>query len=90
MSASAPRQTSSVPLYVALGGVARSAALAPVAIMCVTGLLLDGVAISRFPSLDGSSPEHVMLGAAWLLWGVGVLLLLALIMQRYASAPLRR
>ena len=70
-----------ITMCLALGGVPRCAALVPVTIMCVTGLLLDGIAISRFPSLYGASPEQVMLGAAWLLWGVGVLLLLALWMQ---------
>ncbi len=68
----------------ALGRVSRSAALVPVTLMCVTSLLLDGIAISRFPSLYGTSPEHVMLGAAWLLWGVGVVLGIALYMERRA------
>jgi len=61
-----------------LGGISRREALVPVSLMCVTGLLLDGIAISTFPSLYGASAEHVMLGAAWLLWGVGVLLALVL------------
>ena len=64
-----------------VGGLGQREALAPVAIMCATGLLLDGVAISSFPSLYGASSEQVMLGAAWLLWGVGALLALALAMQ---------
>jgi hypothetical protein len=68
-------------LCLAIGGLPRSDALIPVSIMCVTGLTLDGIAISSFTSLYGRSPEHVMLGAAWLLWGVGVLLLLALYVQ---------
>lgn len=73
-------------MCLAIGRVSRSEALVPVTIMCITGLLLDGIAISGFTDLYGASVERIMLGASWLLWGVGVLLSLGLYMQ-LRSAP---
>jgi hypothetical protein len=64
-----------------VGGLDRRDALAPISLASATGLLLDGLAISAFRSLYGETMEHVMLGAAWLLWGVGVLLAIASFMQ---------
>jgi hypothetical protein len=39
--------------------------------------LCDGVALTWTPSLYGSKPEDVLLGAALLLWGVGCILVLS-------------
>ena len=48
-----------------------------VVVMTTIATLLDGLAIMFYPALYGSSPRLVMLGAAWILWGVGCGLLLA-------------
>jgi hypothetical protein len=70
-----------IKLALAIGGVKSNDALSPVAIMCATGMILDGIAISQSPALYGEPRSQVMLGAAWLLWGVGVLITMALYMQ---------
>ena len=62
----------------AVTGIPEEEALSPITILCSTGLLLDGIAISQYRWLYGDTLEHVLLGAAWLLWGVGVLMLLAI------------
>ncbi len=62
----------------AVTGIPEQEALSPITILCSTGLLLNGIAISQYRWLYGDTLEHVLLGAAWLLWGVGVLLILAI------------
>jgi hypothetical protein len=64
------------------GGAGRDRILASVAVMCVTALFLDGVALAWFRGLYGSDPAVILGGAAWLLWGVGVALILALFTRR--------
>jgi Family of unknown function (DUF5367) len=51
--------------------------LSAVAIMAVTGTLLDGMALTWFQSWYGLSQAGLLLAAAWLLWGVGISLALA-------------
>jgi hypothetical protein len=63
-------------------------ALKPTVIMCFTGLLLDGIAISQFSALYGTTSERVMLGAAWLLFGVGTILMAGYILQSNDSPPI--
>ncbi len=46
--------------------------LTAVAIMALTALLLDGVALTWFQSWYGLAPTGLLLAAAWLLWGVGI------------------
>lgn len=60
----------------------------PIAILIVTAtaLLLDGLAFGLFPALYGSDPELVIKGAAAILWGAGVGLVLGYLMDR--SAPI--
>jgi Family of unknown function (DUF5367) len=43
-----------------------------VAIMALTALLLDGVALTWFQSWYGLAQTGLLLAAAWLLWGVGI------------------
>lgn len=63
----------------------RVAALRPdqlvsgVALTSAVAMLCDGVALTWFPALYGGNPATHYLGAAWLLWGVGVILILAVI-----------
>jgi Family of unknown function (DUF5367) len=46
--------------------------LSAVAIMTLTALLLDGIALTWFQSWYGLTQSGLLLAAAWLLWGVGV------------------
>ncbi len=58
------------PLYsLAAGGVVGALAM-----------MIDGVALRWFPGVYGSDPVVLRLGAAWLLWGYGVSLGIAVIM----------
>ncbi len=54
------------------------------AILIVTAaaLLLDGVAFAWFPTLYGPEPAHWLDGAAVILWGAGVGLVLGIMMNR--------
>jgi hypothetical protein len=52
--------------------------LARVTIMCVVALLLDGLALVWLPGLYGASGAELLAPAAWLLFGVGVIELVAL------------
>lgn len=64
------------------GKVSAVKILMAVVIICSTASLLDGVAITWFPSLYGlPTPAH-LLAAAWLLWFVGVSLCISVIMTR--------
>ncbi len=47
-----------------------------------TALLLDGIAVAWFPSLYGSDLPQVANSAAVILWGAGVGMVLAFIMNR--------
>lgn len=51
-------------------------------VFTATALLLDGLAVAWSPSLYGSSTEHVLVGAAAILWGAGVLITLGFVMSR--------
>ena len=50
-------------------------------VLCITGLLLDGLAIRWAPHWYGTG-DPVLGGAAWLLWGVGCILTVALLWQK--------
>lgn len=64
--------------------IRRAAALRPgqllpgVAIASAVAMLCDWVALTWFPALYGQDAEGRSLGAAWLLWGVGVSFIVAL------------
>ena len=66
----------------------RIAALTPgqivpgVAVASAAALPCDGVALTWVPGLYGADAASVLPAAAWLFWGVGVILALALVMAR--------
>ncbi len=64
----------------AVGKVQGRALFSAVAIMCLTALMLDGVAITWLPSAYGLPATSLVLAAAWLLWGIGVSLLVAFLL----------
>ena len=51
--------------------------LRPAVIMVFTATFLDAIALTWFRSLYSASFEVALLGAAWILWGVGLGLLMA-------------
>jgi Family of unknown function (DUF5367) len=55
--------------------------LKPVVIMTFTATFLDGIALIWFRHLYSDSFEVAMHGAAWILWGVGLGLLFAFILE---------
>ena len=62
---------------------ARGAAVVPaVSIMSATAMLLDGVALTWFPSLYGMPSTSLVIVGACLLWGVGWILAIAHLWNR--------
>jgi Family of unknown function (DUF5367) len=59
--------------------------LKPVVIMTFTATFLDAIALVFFKHLYGESFEVAMHGAAWILWGVGLGLLFAYILDNRKS-----
>lgn len=60
-------------------GIARKDILDASAIATAPAAMLDGVALRWFTGLYGDKPLE---GAAWILWGAGVILALAALRQR--------
>jgi hypothetical protein len=69
-----------------IGKVKSHALVTAVLIMNTTALLLDGVALTWFPSIYGVTGSALVLAAAWLLWTFGVGLLLALFIPKAETA----
>jgi hypothetical protein len=67
-----------------LGKLPDEAVFAPAVMMTQVALLLDGVAITWFPQLYGQSHTTVMLGAALIMWGAGVGMVIAWMMAKVA------
>ncbi len=80
-----------IPLSVAfvqcgrLAGISRDQTQISVAVMVASATLIDGIALSGFPALYGSDPAIILRGAALILWGVGVAMVLGMVMNRSAS-----
>jgi hypothetical protein len=68
-----------------LMGLDKAQVASSIMIITATALLLDGIAFNFFRSLYGSEPAIIMAGAALILWGAGVGLVLGMVMG--ASAP---
>ncbi len=60
--------------------------LKPVVVMTFTATFLDAGALVGFRKLYSSSFEVAMHGAAWILWGVGIGLLLAFYFERRSES----
>jgi hypothetical protein len=61
-----------VKISAVVGKVGGDDLLSAVAIMALTALLLDGIALTWFQGWYGLGQSGLLLAAAWLLWGVGV------------------
>ena len=69
-----------MPFVLALRRIGKLSAehLVPAyALATAAALLCDGIAVAWFPTLYGTSSDHVRLAAAAILWGAGVGVLLA-------------
>lgn len=62
-------------------GVRRSEMFAAAAIVDMSALVLDGIAVAWFPSLYGTDPQMVANSAAAVLYGAGVLLAIGFVMN---------
>lgn len=60
-----------------VGALRTDQLVAGVAVADAAALICDGVAFTWFPGLYGAPDADLRLGAAWLLWGVGVTLVWA-------------
>lgn len=79
----------SVWLTKAAGRLAPDQLLAGVAVVGAVAMMIDGAALRWFSGVYGSEPLAVRLGAAWLLWGYGVSLAVALVMATRAQMAVR-
>jgi len=65
-----------------VAGVGREQFLAMGAIMVGVAALLDSIALTWFRPLYGTDPAIVLAGAAAILWGAGIALVLGIVLQR--------
>jgi hypothetical protein len=68
----------SVLLTRRVGRLAPAQLLSGVALVGALAMMIDGVVLRWLPSVYGSDTEVLRAGAAWLLWGYGVSLAVAL------------
>jgi hypothetical protein len=71
-------------LGMAVAHIDRDQAQISAAIMTGTALLLDGMALTWGQSLYGSNPAIVLGGAASIMWGAGVAIVLGMLLERRA------
>ncbi len=65
-----------------VAGVGRDQLQVAATVMVGTAALLDSVALTWFRALYGDDPATVLAGAAAILWGAGVALVLGMVLQR--------
>ena len=70
----------SVWLIKVVGRLSAGELLFGVAVVGASAMMIDGAALRWFPSVYGVDPVALRLGAAWLLWGYGMSLAVALAM----------
>ncbi len=69
----------SVVLTQHIGRLSSEQLLSGVAVVGAVAMMIDGVALRWFPGVYGPDPTVLILGAAWLLWGYGVSLGVAVV-----------
>jgi hypothetical protein len=77
----------SVRLTRRLAGLSPEALVRGVALACLVAMLIDGAALRWAPSLYAANDTVIRFGSAWLLWGYGASLGIALLM---GGAPATR
>jgi len=61
-----------VKIIAVAGNVSSADLLSAVSLSALTAALLDGIALTWFPSWYGLGQAELLVPAAWLLWGTGV------------------
>ena len=74
-----PMAWASIWLVKRLGALAPAQLLAGVSLVGALAMMIDGAALRFFPQVYGNDVLVLRLGAAWLLWGYGVSLGIALV-----------
>jgi hypothetical protein len=64
-----------------VGGLQKGQTISGVTVGLATATFLDAVALTWTPGLYGGEPQHVLFGGASILWGVGLFLLSAYILE---------
>ena len=83
-AASVPVAWLMVSLLIWVGRLRPHQVLAGVAVALAAAMVLDGIAITWLDRLYGDSASHVRGGAAYILWGAGLMLGIAVIRGRAA------
>ncbi len=84
-----PMAWASIWLVWRLGALTPDRLLAGVSLVGALAMMIDGAALRFSPQVYGSDPQVLRLGAAWLLWGYGVSLGIALLWVRRRSSHCR-
>jgi hypothetical protein len=71
-----------VVIVAKLARLAKHQLTSGIAIATGAATLCDGLAMTWFPSLYGNDPRWVLFGAAFILWGVGVILIVSVVLGR--------
>ena len=69
-----------------LAGLSRDVLVRGIALASVVAMLIDGVALRWMPSIYASDDTVIRFGSAWLLWGYGLSLGIAVLMTRRLHA----
>jgi len=77
----------SVVLTRRVGGLSTEQLIPGVAVVGAAAMMIDGVALRWMPGIYGGNDTVVRLEAAWLLWGYGTSLAIALVMAARARRP---
>jgi hypothetical protein len=64
-----------------VGGLRKGQTISGVAVGLAAATFLDAVALTWTPWLYGGEPQHVLFGGASILWGVGLFLLIAYLLE---------
>jgi hypothetical protein len=64
-----------------VGGLRKGQTISGVTVGLATATFLDAVALTWTPGLYGGEPRHVLFGGASILWGVGLFLVSAYVLE---------
>lgn len=79
----------SIVIIRAIAGLTADQLIAGVSVVGTVAMMIDGAVLHWWPAIYGKSETVVRLCAAWLLWGYGVSLGIALLMARRARRPVK-
>lgn len=79
----------SIVIIRSVAGLNADQLITGVSIVGAVAMMIDGAVLHWWPAVYGESETMVRLGAAWLLWGYGVSLGIALLMAGSVRRPAR-